>query len=65
MRGTSLKCPKCNYPKAKYVDKKFEDVKETREHRSRTGASYTTTVTKRRTVYKRGICPKCKHTWEA
>ena len=59
-----MKCPKCHFPKAKYIDKKFEEVKETREHRSRTGATYTRTVTKNKAIYKKGLCPKCKYAWE-
>jgi protein-arginine kinase activator protein McsA len=60
----ALKCPKCNFPKSKYIERTLEDVKETREHLSRTGATYTTTVTKKKAIYKKGLCPKCKYTWE-
>jgi len=59
-----LKCPKCGYPRAKFIDKKFEDIIETRERRSRTGTSFTSTITKKKAIYKRGICSKCKHSWE-
>ena len=59
-----MKCPKCEFPRAKFIDRKFEDVKEVQEYRSKTGSSYTSTVTKKKLVYKRGYCPKCKHTWE-
>ena len=59
-----MKCPKCGYPRAKFMDKTFEDVTETRERRTRTGASYTTNITKKKVVFKRGYCTKCKHSWE-
>ncbi len=59
-----LKCPKCGYPRAKFIDKKFKDVTEIRERRSRTGGSYTTNITKKKTIYKKGIWVKCEHSWE-
>ena len=64
MEENLLKCPKCKFPKAKYIEKKFKEVKENRERHSRTGAAATTTVTKKRSIYKKGFCPQCKYTWE-
>lgn len=63
-RCLDLKCPECGYPMAKFVERKFEDVKKTREHRTEAGGSYTTAITKKRAVYKRDYFPKCRHTWE-
>ena len=62
--GNYLNCPKCGYPRAKYVDKKFEEVSEKKERQTRTGGVYTTTVTVKRVIYKRGFCSKCEHSWE-